>query len=136
MINNRESGNRAFVMSEVHPAIASALVSEPPGDPMTALAPADERRFREMVAANLDLQEELSDQLRARALMDSVLSAMPSELREVFVLFELEELAVAEVAELLSIPIGTVGSRLRRAREDFHERVRRLRAAGLHRGQG
>ena len=76
-------------------------------------------------------QEELSDQLRARALMDTVLSEMPSELREVFVLFELEELPVADVAELLSIPLGTVGSRLRRAREDFHERARRMKASGI-----
>jgi RNA polymerase sigma-70 factor (ECF subfamily) len=80
-------------------------------------------------------QEELSDQLRARALMDTVLSEMPSELREVFVLFELEELPVAEVAEVLAIPLGTVGSRLRRARDDFHERARRLKAAGLNRGR-
>jgi len=79
-------------------------------------------------------QEELSDQLRARALMDEVLGAMPSELREVFVLFELEEMAVVEVAELLSIPVGTVGSRLRRAREEFHERVRRMKASGQHLG--
>ena len=77
-------------------------------------------------------QEELSDQLRARLLLDRILSEMTAELREVFVLFELEELAVAEVAELLSIPIGTVGSRLRRAREEFHERARRLKS-GVHR---
>ena len=50
---------------------------------------------------DLPSQEELSDQLRARALMDTVLSEMPSELREVFVLFELEELPVAEVAGAL-----------------------------------
>jgi RNA polymerase sigma-70 factor (ECF subfamily) len=70
--------------------------------------------------------EDLSDMLRGRALMDRVLGEMPSKLREVFVLFELEELAVAEVASLLSVPIGTVGSRLRRARADFKARSRRL----------
>ncbi len=80
-------------------------------------------------------QEELTDQLRARALMDRVLAEMPDDLREVFVLFELEELAVAEVAELLAIPIGTVGSRLRRAREDFHERVKRIKATIEHGGR-
>ena len=79
-------------------------------------------------------QEELTDQLRARALMDHVLAEMPDDLRQVFVLFELEELSVAEVAELLAIPIGTVGSRLRRAREDFHDRVRRFKATMRHRG--
>ncbi len=67
--------------------------------------------------------------------MDTVLSEMPTELREVFVLFELEELPVSDVAEVLSIPLGTVGSRLRRARDDFHDRVRRMKASGLNRGQ-
>jgi RNA polymerase sigma-70 factor (ECF subfamily) len=75
-------------------------------------------------------QEDLSDQLRARAMMDGILREMPDELREVFVLFELEELAVGEVAEILSIPIGTVGSRLRRARDDFQQRVHRHQASG------
>jgi RNA polymerase sigma-70 factor (ECF subfamily) len=78
-------------------------------------------------------QEELSDRLRARMLMDRILGDMPTKLREVFVLFELEELRVAEVAELLSMPIGTVGSRLRRARRDFRTRSRRLNATGAER---
>jgi len=79
-------------------------------------------------------QEELSDQLRARAMMDDILREMPDELREVFVLFELEELAIVEVAEVLAIPLGTVGSRLRRAREDFQQRVRRCQAGRLRNG--
>jgi RNA polymerase sigma-70 factor (ECF subfamily) len=66
-------------------------------------------------------------------LMDRVLGEMPTKLREVFVLFELEELRVAEVAELLAMPIGTVGSRLRRARRDFRTRSRRLNAMGAER---
>jgi RNA polymerase sigma-70 factor (ECF subfamily) len=70
--------------------------------------------------------EEVSDMLRARELMDRILDEMPDPLREVFVLFELEELPVAEVAAVLSVPIGTVGSRLRRARADFQQRARRL----------
>jgi RNA polymerase sigma-70 factor (ECF subfamily) len=70
--------------------------------------------------------EELSDMLRARAFMERLVGEMPAMLREVFVLFELEELPVAEVAAVLSVPIGTVGSRLRRARADFRARSRRL----------
>jgi RNA polymerase sigma-70 factor, ECF subfamily len=80
--------------------------------------------------------EELTDQLRARALMDRVLVDMPEELREAFVLFELEELSVSEVAEILAVPIGTVGSRLRRAREDFQERVHRRKASAEFRKGG
>jgi RNA polymerase sigma-70 factor (ECF subfamily) len=37
----------------------------------------------------------------------------------VFVLFELEEMTMAAIAETLQIPPGTVASRLRRARERF-----------------
>jgi RNA polymerase sigma-70 factor, ECF subfamily len=72
--------------------------------------------------------EDQASQKQARARLDEVLDAMPLELRTVFVLFELEEMQTAEIAALLEIPTGTVASRLRRAREDFQERVKRLSA--------
>jgi RNA polymerase sigma-70 factor, ECF subfamily len=79
---------------------------------------------------SLDPQpDELTDQKRLRALLDQVLAAMPEELREVFVLFELEEMSTPEIATLLEIPTGTAASRLRRAREEFDRRVARLQAA-------
>jgi RNA polymerase sigma-70 factor (ECF subfamily) len=70
--------------------------------------------------------EQLADQKRARVLLDRVLDQMTIDLRTVFVLYEFEELSMAEIAEALSIPRGTVASRLRRARSDFQERVRAL----------
>jgi RNA polymerase sigma-70 factor (ECF subfamily) len=63
--------------------------------------------------------ETMTDQLRARSLLNGILETMPEELREVLVLFEIEELGIAEIAEALDIPMGTVGSRLRRGRERF-----------------
>lgn len=71
--------------------------------------------------------EELLDQRRARALLDEVLAELPIDLRAVFILFELEEMTVVEIATMMSIPTGTAASRLRRARELFHETVARLR---------
>jgi RNA polymerase sigma-70 factor, ECF subfamily len=65
---------------------------------------------------------------RDRALLDAVLNDMPLDLRSVFVLFELEELRTSEIAELLDLPLGTVASRLRRARERFNANAARLRA--------
>ncbi len=60
---------------------------------------------------------------------------MPMEARSVFVLFELEELTVTEIARVLEVPIGTVSSRLRRARELFRAAALRLRAhAAFHGG--
>jgi RNA polymerase sigma-70 factor, ECF subfamily len=75
---------------------------------------------------DLPAPDELADQKRARALVDRVLEQMPLDLRAVLILFEVEELSTAEIADLLELPMGTVGSRLRRAREDFQARVKRL----------
>lgn len=68
--------------------------------------------------------EQLTERLQARELLDRVLDAMPQDLRAVFVLFELEELSIDQVARLLVIPRGTVATRLRRAREVFHEQAK------------
>jgi RNA polymerase sigma-70 factor, ECF subfamily len=72
--------------------------------------------------------EEATERARKRELLDQVLGAMSVDLRAVFVLFELEELSMAEIARMLELPPGTVASRLRRARETFHREARRLRA--------
>jgi RNA polymerase sigma-70 factor (ECF subfamily) len=72
--------------------------------------------------------EMLLDQKRRRALLDYVLDTLTQDLRTAFVLFELEDLSVPEIAEVLHIPTGTVASRLRRAREQFE--------AALVRAQG
>ena len=46
-----------------------------------------------------------------------MLLELPMQLRTPFVLFEIEGLSQDEIALALDIPRGTVGSRLRRARE-------------------
>ena len=79
--------------------------------------------------------EEQMDQRRARALLDQVLGAMPMDLRAVFVLFEIEEMTMMEIATLADIPPGTVASRLRRARQVFQEKARKL-TAGQHAERG
>ena len=48
--------------------------------------------------------------------MEAGLSRLPLAEREVLTLFYLQELSLAQVAELLDVPIGTVKSRLFRAR--------------------
>lgn len=92
-------------------------------------------RRREAAPEALDLlrdgapsPEERLDDRRARGIADALLDEMPLDLRSVFVLFEIEEMTMAQIAELLELPPGTVASRLRRARDDFNARLRRLRA--------
>jgi RNA polymerase sigma-70 factor, ECF subfamily len=72
--------------------------------------------------------EELTERLEARELLDRVLDTMPLDLRSVFVLFELEELSVDQISRALVLPRGTVATRLRRAREVFHEAARTVGA--------
>ncbi len=72
--------------------------------------------------------ERLAELASARRALSRILEGMNLEQRAVFVLYELEELSVPEIAELLSVPLGTASSRLRAAREEFDSALRRLRA--------
>lgn len=73
--------------------------------------------------------DEQVDRESAKRLIAGVLDGMEEELRMVFVLFEVEEMTAAEIAELLEIPIGTAKSRLRRAREVFADKTSSFRLA-------
>jgi len=66
----------------------------------------------------------------ALAFLDQVLCAMDRDQREVFVLCEIEELSAPEVAAIVAVPVGTVASRLRRARRTFTDELERLKAQG------
>ncbi|RTL57949.1 MAG: sigma-70 family RNA polymerase sigma factor [Rhodocyclaceae bacterium] len=63
--------------------------------------------------------EAAADQKRKRSLVDAAIDALAPPFREVIVLRELEELSYAEIAKVAAIPIGTVMSRLSRAREEL-----------------
>lgn len=78
--------------------------------------------------------EHVVAQREMRRLLDRVLDALSPELRAVFVLAELEEMTMAAIARALSIPPGTVASRLRRAREVFAARADEVRAESERRG--
>ncbi|HEY9025169.1 MAG TPA: sigma-70 family RNA polymerase sigma factor [Burkholderiaceae bacterium] len=51
-----------------------------------------------------------------RAQLDAAIAALPVAYREVLVLRELEDLSYGDIARIVEIPIGTVMSRLSRAR--------------------
>lgn len=58
--------------------------------------------------------------------VESAMVALPEELRTAIVLRELEGLSYEEIAEIMDCPIGTVRSRIFRAREAIAERLRPL----------
>jgi RNA polymerase sigma-70 factor, ECF subfamily len=69
------------------------------------------------------------------ALVEQQLRVLPREFREVLVLREIEDCSYREIADILSLPIGTVMSRLARARSQLKkllmENSSDLRAHGL-----
>jgi RNA polymerase sigma-70 factor (ECF subfamily) len=75
------------------------------------------------------LPDEMLDQKRLLAQLATWLDEMPDKLREAFVLFELEELNASEVSQVLNVPIGTVASRVRRAREHIRNNLTRRGAS-------
>lgn len=67
-------------------------------------------------------------------LAERLLAALPEEQREVFVLHELEQMSGSEIAELMGTSLGTVRSRLRRAREAFRKQLAESKKRGPHGG--
>jgi len=70
------------------------------------------------------------------ALARAILEKIPDAQRTVFMMFELEQMSGAEIADELGVPLGTVRSRLRLAREAFQSEIALLRGAAPKREVG
>lgn len=76
---------------------------------------ADLTEIADDVDAN-DLNEEIAQ-------MHAEIGALPVIEREALVLFYLRELTLQQIAEVVSVPVGTVKSRLHRARSELRRRL-------------
>jgi RNA polymerase sigma-70 factor, ECF subfamily len=65
--------------------------------------------------------EQLLLQNADRHLVEKTLSQLPIRFREILVLRELEGLSYKEIADVMGVPMGTVMSRLSRARDRFRD---------------
>ncbi len=59
-------------------------------------------------------------------IINAAMDALPEELRQAITLREIEGLSYEEISEAMSCPIGTVRSRIFRAREAISEKVKPL----------
>jgi RNA polymerase sigma-70 factor, ECF subfamily len=124
-----EGRERSFLVGTAHGVAANARR-------------ANERRREVQGEGDLSLQidnaldpEQQTESREALAILDRFLETLAPDLRTVFVLFELEAMTMAAISETLGIPAGTVASRLRRAREEFHDMAKRVQA-GVGTGTG
>lgn len=96
--------------------------------PKTLMVTDDERIFEQ---AGLEMVDRSSEATPEAVLINKAdaeqlhraIAALPHSFREVLVLREIEELSYREISGVLSIPIGTVMSRLARARSLLLQRI-------------
>jgi RNA polymerase sigma-70 factor (ECF subfamily) len=85
---------------------------------------ADPERVADPAAGPL----ELATKAEAVRVVDALLDSLDDEKREVFVLAELEQMSAPDIAHAIGIPLNTVYSRLRLARQEFSAAAVRHRA--------
>ena len=88
----------------------------------------DEEGFEDSVATT-DTPETALIRHADTELVQKAIAQLAAPFREVLLLADIEEMKYQEVAEALSIPIGTVMSRLARARKHMREHI--LQVAGV-----
>jgi RNA polymerase sigma-70 factor (ECF subfamily) len=75
----------------------------------------------------------LTDEIRA--IVNAAIEALPEDLRTAIVLRELEGLSYEEIAAAMDCPVGTVRSRIFRAREAIDRQLREVFEGGLGRAE-
>jgi RNA polymerase sigma-70 factor (ECF subfamily) len=93
------------------------------------------KRSKEVALGILDILDGAPDPedalvgKQARALVLAALERIPLDRRAVLVMHDLDDVPMADVASVLSIPRFTAYSRLRKARQELESALRRLRRA-------
>ena len=113
---------RPWLLAIVRNACFSWLQANRPAD-MTTL---DEAGHEELEA---DGPETLAARSLDRRMLNEAIAALPVQFREVLILRELEDLSYKDIARITDVPIGTVMSRLARARRLLSESMRVITAA-------
>ena len=92
----------------------------------------DDEPIEDRVDDRADVGAE-AERRQGLAVLEAMLDELSLDQRAVFTLFELDGLSSEAIAELCEIPIGTVYSRLRLAREAFQRSLARRQAQDQHR---
>lgn len=83
----------------------------------------EEAEDAEVLVAHTITPESVLLQNENQQMILDALTALPVHYREIILLCEVEELAYREIADVLSLPIGTVMSRLSRARNSLRHKL-------------
>ncbi|MBN8486764.1 MAG: RNA polymerase sigma factor RpoE [Burkholderiales bacterium] len=94
----------------------------------SALAPADdeETSARQVEPTDMATPDALLASKEIAATVNAAIESLSEDLRQAITLREIEGLSYEEISEVMNCPIGTVRSRIFRAREAIAERLRPL----------
>jgi len=78
------------------------------------------------VAADVSLPEDELETLELQQTIQNEILKLPDKYRTVIVLKYIDELSLNEISEILTIPVGTVKTRIHRGREALRKQLRHL----------
>lgn len=90
-----------------------------------------DEQLADMASASHDDPSEALSRKQTLATLVESMQELPKSMREVLMLVAVDELSYEEAAALLSVPVGTVRSRLSRARAKLKERLEAARVDSL-----
>ncbi|MAE61902.1 MAG: RNA polymerase subunit sigma-70 [Planctomycetaceae bacterium] len=95
-----------------------------PAAPLSAPIGGDDsgQTYVDLLEADLPMPHDLAESGELADRMSRTIQTMPDHLREILLLAYFEKLSYAEIAEVLSVPLGTVKSRLHAAVGTFADR--------------
>jgi RNA polymerase sigma-70 factor (ECF subfamily) len=91
------------------------------------LVPYEEEKHAEIISFDQPTREVVAE--KRKEYLQNALLRLPVEYREVILLYEFEGLSYKELAVALDIPVGTVMSRLSRARRRLQQEFTHIRGA-------
>ena len=95
----------------------------------------EESNSMQMRLADAETPESLLQTEEIRTTVNQAIEALPEDLRTAIVLRELEGLSYEDIAQAMDCPVGTVRSRIFRAREAIDKRLSEVFEGGLGRAE-
>jgi len=114
----------------IYKILRNAFLTSRTGLKAAATVPLDLESEEQTLPATQETPESILLQRSDWQLVQQALEQLPVAYREILLLCEVEEMSYQEIAAALTIPMGTVMSRLSRARRALREAVQKMQGAG------
>jgi RNA polymerase sigma-70 factor, ECF subfamily len=108
----------------IYRILRNAFLTSRTGLKATATVPLDLEGEEEVLPTDKETPESILLQRSDERLVQQAMEQLPVAYREVLLLCEVEEMSYHEISAALAVPIGTVMSRLSRARKALRGRLR------------